>query len=72
MRQRNDSSYEVVNEYIDEIRKKTASVKNKIFFYANRLKQFIKNDGVLFELFGPYGINSSTLKSLKKIISGYW
>ena len=64
-------TYKVVNEYIDEIRKKTASVKgNKIFFYANRLKQFIKNDGVLFELFRPYGINSSTLKSLKKIISG--
>lgn len=63
--------YEAVNEYIDEIREKTASINgDKTFFYAGRLKQFIKNDGVLFELFRPYGINSSTLKSLKKIIAG--
>lgn len=63
--------YEAVNEYIDEIRAKTASgTGNKTFFYAGRLKQFIKNDGVLFELFRPYGINTSTLQSLKKIITG--
>jgi tRNA(Ile)-lysidine synthase len=63
--------YEALSDYIGNIRDKAAEEeKDKTAFNSDKLKPFVHNDGLLFELFRPYGITTATLNDLKKIISG--
>jgi tRNA(Ile)-lysidine synthase len=69
--ERLEDIYEALKAYLGDIRGEVSEENKEIaVFDISKLKAFIHNDSLLFELFRPYGITAATLTSLKKIISG--
>jgi tRNA(Ile)-lysidine synthase len=62
---------EIVTVFIDKIRKNLSEQRKGIFILnINRLKPFLNNKTILFELFRPFGITNSNLGDLQNIIIG--
>jgi tRNA(Ile)-lysidine synthase len=62
---------EIVSEYISEI-KKTVSSENEQFttFNISRLKTYLNNMALVYELFRPFGITNAMLTDLIKVMKG--
>lgn len=62
---------EIVTVYIEKIRKNLLDQRKGIFILnINRLKTFLNNKTILFELFRPFGITNSNLEDLQNVIIG--
>jgi tRNA(Ile)-lysidine synthase len=62
---------EIVSEYISRLRETISEEKEQyITFNISHLKNYLHNKTVLFELFKPFGITSSLLIDLDKVIKG--
>ncbi len=62
---------EIVNEYISELREKVTSEKEGlVIFNSEKLKEYLNNSTIIFELFKPFGITNYQLNDLIMIIEG--
>ncbi len=62
---------QVIADHITTLRNEISMQKdNSTIFNLRKLEPFEKNNAVLFELFRPYGINSSQLTDLMHILEG--
>ena len=62
---------EVLSEYISVVREKVSENRNELTtFKITLLKEYLNNSTILFELFRPFGINSSQSEDLLKVIKG--
>jgi tRNA(Ile)-lysidine synthase len=62
---------EIVTEYIQNIRGNIAEEADRLItINFNRLRAYLHNKAILYELFKPYGINNLQLNDLLKVING--
>jgi tRNA(Ile)-lysidine synthase len=61
----------IVSDYISGIRQSIIIQNNFILSYSVvKLKHYLNNNTILYELFKPYNLNNQQLDDLKKIITG--
>jgi tRNA(Ile)-lysidine synthase len=62
---------EIVSTYISQLRESISDEKDQFTtLNISRLKKYLLNKAVIFELFKPYGITNSLIISLIKVIEG--
>lgn len=62
---------EIVSDHISQIKAEVAVEKNQyVSFLIEKMKPYVKNKAILFELFKPYGITDALLIDLARIIEG--
>jgi tRNA(Ile)-lysidine synthase len=62
---------EIISDYILEVRNKVSEVNDEgTIFNIGRLKNYLNNKAIVFELFKPFGLNNVQITDLLKITGG--